>query len=428
MFHSSFLRSAGSVALLVAAFTPVGSRLAANEKNAVAWPSWRGPKSSGSAAAGSYASKWGPSEKVLWKVELPGVGRSTPAVTGEHILVTSPDEGQDSVLNFSWSGKLRWKTPVGKARPGKHRNGSGCNGSPVTDGKRVFAYFRSGNLAGLDLTGKLLWKTNLQERFGDDTLWWDIGTSPVLTETHVVVAVMHSGESYVAAFDQESGDLAWKVSRNYKTPTEGDHAYTTPIVTRTGGQERVLVWGAEHVTAHAADNGEVVWSCGDFNPGKKSNWVAVSSAVLSGDMLVVPYGRGSTLSGVKLGGSGDVTQTHRPWVSKDIGSFVPTPAAYEGKVYVLRDRGEVVCVDPATGKVHWKNRLPKHRASYYSSPMIADGKLYAAREDGVVFVARLGEKLEVLSENDMGEPVIASPVAVDGKLLLRSQRHLYCIE
>ena len=396
-----------------------------------AWPSWRGPAGLGSAATGSYATRWKLGEKtenVVWSVELPGLGRSTPAVSGEHILVTCPVDGQDCVLDYDWQGQLRWKTPVGKARSGKHRNGSGCNSSPVTDGKHVFAYFRSGNLASLDLHGKVAWKTNLQERFGEDTLWWDLGTSPVLTADKVVVAVMQDGDSYVAAFDKQSGDLAWKVSRKYETPVEGDHAYTTPIVTGEGADERILIWGAEHVTAHHAKDGEVIWTCGGFNPKRKSNWVAVASAVLVGDVLVVPYGRGSLLTGVRLGGKGDVTETHRTWTQKNVGSFVPTPAAQGGKIWVLRDRGEVVCIDAQTGKLEWTGKLPKHRSKYYASPVVADGKLYAAREDGVVFVARLGKELEVLGENDMGESVIASPVPVGGKLLLRGQSRLVCIE
>src|SRR5438309_677838 len=56
---------------------------------------------------------------------------------------------------------------------GKHRNGSGSNASPATDGHAVFAYFKSGTLAALQLDGRVRWQTNLVERFGPDTLYWD---------------------------------------------------------------------------------------------------------------------------------------------------------------------------------------------------------------------------------------------------------------
>jgi len=400
----------------------------ASAKKKAWWPAWRGPESTGSVATGTYASSWSATDKVLWNVKLPGVGRSTPIVTGEHILITCPSEGQDAVIDFDWKGNQRWLTKVGKAVSGKHRNGSGSNGSPVTDGDKVFAYFRSGNLAGLELDGERLWKTNVYERFGKDTLWWDAGTSPVLTEKHVVVAVMHDGDSYLAAFDKAKGDLAWKVARNYETPVENDHAYTTPTVVRDGDRELILVWGAEHVTAHSAKDGSVVWSCGGFNPEGKSNWVAVASAVVAGDVIVVPYGRGGYLAGVKLGGKGDVTKTHRLWTRKDVGAFVPTPAVHDGKVYVVRDRGEVVCIDAKSGETVWTGQFPKHRSSYYASPVVANGTLYAPREDGVVLVAKVETEFEFLAENDMGESLIASPVPVDGQILIRSQEHLYCID
>lgn len=414
-------------AMLLGAYTAVQGADAGSDAVTARWPAWRGPQSSGSTSGGSYPAGWQDGENILWKVELPGAGCSTPAVWNEHILVTCPVDGQDALLDLDWSGRVRWQTSVGPEKPGKHRNGSGSNPSPVTDGRLVFAYFKSGHLAGLDLEGKLLWKTNLQERFGRDTLYWDIGTSPVLVDGAVVAAVMHSGESYLAAFDKETGALVWKVARNYKTPVEGDHSYATPIVIEHQGRQAILVWGAEHLTAHAADDGRVLWSCGGFNPQRKGNWVAVASAVVADQMAIVPYGRGSHLAGVRLGGEGDVTATHRVWTREDAGAFVPTPAVSGGRLYLLGDSGQVTCLDPSTGSTLWSERLPKHRAKYYASPVVADGKLYAPREDGVVLVAQVEGSFALLSENDMGERVIASPVPVGGRLLIRGQQHLFCI-
>ncbi len=391
------------------------------------WPSWRGPKNNGSNADGPYPVKWDADSGWLWKTPLPGKGCSTPIVWNQRIYVTAPVEGKDALLAFDWNGKSLWQTALGAEKPGKHRNGSGCNSSPVTDGKLVYVYFKSGQLAAVDLEGKVRWQTNLTERFGKDTLYWDYGTSPVLTERDVVVTLMHNGESWMAAFDKTTGAQHWKISRNYSTPTEGDHSYATPVTIRHAGKEALLVWGAEHLTAHDAADGKVLWSCGDFNPERSRNWVAVSSFVLAGDMAVVPYGRGSRLHGIKLGGAGDVTASHRVWQRKDTGTFVPSPVEYAGKVYLVRDRGEVECIEPSSGKTLWSGALPKSGANYYSSPSVADGKIYAAREDGIVFVARANGKFEVLAENNMGERVIASPVPVAGRLLLRGEKHLFCI-
>jgi outer membrane protein assembly factor BamB len=395
------------------------------------WPRWRGPNDAGSVAEGNYPSNLLDKNEQRWKIELPGIGCSTPVVVGERIFVTGPIDGHNGVLALDWDGKEQWRTNLAAERRGKHRNGSAANSSPVTDGKLLFTYFKSGELAALDLAGKVLWSTNLQERFAKDTLYWDIGTSPVLTERAVIATVMHSGESFLAAFEKASGELLWKVSRNYKTPVEGDHSYATPIVIKREGQEQILVWGAEHLTIHSAEDGKLLFSCGGFNPDRKGNWVQVASAVVSGDMAVVPYGRGARIAGIKLTGSGDVTETNRVWTREDLGSFVPSPVAHQGKVYVVRDEGEVVCLDIRTGETVWTDRLPKNRNKYYASPLIAGGKLYAPREDGVVFVAAIPqsnqrEGFKLLSENDMGERIIASPVAVESKLLIRGEEYLSC--
>ena len=393
------------------------------------WPAWRGSSTSGSTVVGQYPNQLGESSALKWKLKLPGNACSTPIVWDDHIFVTTPIDGQDGIISVDWEGKVQWTKTFGAHRKGKHRNGSGANPSPVTDGKFIFAYYKSGRLVGMGMDGSERWQTNLQEQFAKDTLFWDLGTSPVLTEKHVVVAVMHKGESFLIAYDKATGKQAWRVLRNYPCPVEVDHSYATPIVIEHDGREAILVWGAAHVTVHDASNGQTIWDCGDFNPSNKSYWVAVSSSVIVGDVCVVPYGRGQTLTGVKLGGKGDVTKSHKIWERTDsAGSFVPTPAGYKGHVYVLDDRGSVSCVDPKTGQTVWKDKFPRTRSNYYSSPTIAGGKLYAAREDGVIFVAQIDGGFKVLSENDMGERTIASPVPVDSHLLIRGSEHLFCYQ
>ena len=389
------------------------------------WPSWRGVKSSGSTTVGYYTTNLSDPDNLAWKLPLTGKGCSTPIVWDNRIFITGPKEQQDTVSMISWDGKVTWHKNIGKESAGKHRNGSGSNPSCVTDGKIVFAYFKSGNFGALTFEGKILWKQNLMS-YGKDTLFWDFGTSPVLTKKHVIMALMRKGDSWLVAFEKRTGKIAWQVERNYQTPIEGDHSYATPIVTTQNNREAILVWGAERFTAHDATNGDILWSCSGFNPQEKKFWVVVSSFVVVNDMAIIPYGRGDRLTGIELNGKGEVTNTHRKWTLDGKGSFVPSPATYEGKVYIVRDRGEVLRINPEDGKVEWTGAFPKNRASFYSSPSIANGKIYAAREDGVLFVADISDGFKLLTENDMGERIIASPVPVNGSLLIRGEKNLFC--
>jgi hypothetical protein len=394
------------------------------------WPDWRGPDNNGSITSGNYPVKWDP-EKVLWKIDVPGKGFSTPIVWNKRIYLTTGTNDSDTVLAFDWSGKQIWQKQLGPEVAGKHQNGSGSNPSATTDGSAIFVFFKSGNFAALELNGSIRWKTNLFERYGKDNRFWDFGTSPVLTKKDVVIAEMHDGESWLAAFDKATGKVSWKVPRNFKTPVEGSQGYSTPIVFSHKGMETLLVWGGQHLTAHDASDGKTIWSCGNFNPKGTGYWPTVASPVISGTVAVVPCGRADRrqprLHGIKLGGSGDVTETHRLWKREDTGTFIPTPGQYNGRVYVIRDRGEIDCINPLTGKNIWSGVFPKGKGNFYSSPLIAGGHLYAARESGTIYVIKLKDKFEIISEIDMKDRIIASPIAISDRILIRTEHHLFCI-
>lgn len=396
------------------------------------WPHWRGPDANGSTETGKYPVRWD-ATNVLWKVALPGKGSSTPIVHGPRIYVTSPAEGQDAVLAFDFSGTRLWRTSLGAESPAKHRTlGSSANASPVTDGEAVFVHFRSGTFAALEFDGNVRWKTNLVEQFGKDQLFWDQGSSPIVTEKHVIMVRLHGGESWLAGFDKATGELRWRQTRRFETPVENNNGYNTPLLHPHAGKPALLVWGADHLTAHDATDGSSLWSCAGFNPDGTGYWPAIATPVIVGNVAIVPVGRDdrsgqSRLHAIRMGGQGDVTTTHRLWKREDVGVFVASPAAYKGRVYLLRHRGGVVCLDPNTGQTLWSGELPEDKSPYYASPAIGNGVLYAAREDGVVFAVRVEERFELLSENPMGERILASPVPVANRLLLRGDRHLFCV-
>ncbi|MEO0416277.1 MAG: PQQ-binding-like beta-propeller repeat protein, partial [Verrucomicrobiota bacterium] len=311
--------------------------------------------------------------------------------------------------------------------------GTSSNASPVTDGSGVFVYFKSGTLAALENDGTIRWQRNLVEEFGAQDLYWDQGSSPIIIGDLLILPRLHAGDSWVGGFDKVSGELRWKAARNYEAPAENDHGYTTPVPFKHEGKDAFLIWCSDLITAHSAESGELLWSCKGFNPEGTKLWPPIATPVIANDVLVVPVGRDDRMQAqvhaVKMGDlKGDVTETNRLWERDDFGVFVCSPVEYEGKVYCLRNKGKLVCLDPQSGEPQWEEAFPRAAAPYYSSPIIAGGVLYAAREDGMVFAAKVGEQYELLSENDMGEQILASPVPFDGKLLIRTAGHLYCVD
>jgi outer membrane protein assembly factor BamB len=389
------------------------------------WPQWRGPHANLVVPAANLPVKFSQNENLLWEVDLQGEGSSTPAVWGDAIYVTVTAGDKDVLACYGIDGQEHWRRELGNAREGKNRVATGSNPSPVTDGKHIVAYFKSGQLACTDTAGKVLWNKNLQDEFGKDTLWWDLGTSPILTTRGVVVAVMQEGDSYLVCLDLDSGDVVWRTSRTYERPRESDQSYTTPVVADVEGHETIVTWGADHLTGHDAATGELLWDSGGFNPDEQGMWRSIASATIADGVAVVPYGRGDFLAAVKLGGRGDVTTKNRLWDKQGVGADVPCPLIAGGKIYILSDRGKVTCLDLASGDELWSDDLPKGRANYFSSPLLAGDKFYCLREDGTMFVATVDGGLEVLAENELDENCVATPVPLDNSLLVRSRSKLY---
>ncbi|MGB6223091.1 PQQ-binding-like beta-propeller repeat protein [Haloferula sp.] len=403
-----------------------------NLGSAADWPSWRGPDQDGSVSGAAPPAEFSGEKNLLWKVELPGRGCSTPLVVDGKIIVTTSIGEMDGVVAYDMDGKELWQTSLGKLRPGRgQRVGSSANSSPATDGEAVYVFFKSGKVAALELDGELRWEINLFEEFGEDKLWWDVGTSPVIAGGKLVVAMMQTdAPSYIVSLDTKTGEMVWKNNRYFETGVESGDAYTTPLVLNLDGKETIVCWGADHLTGQDASTGEILWTVGGFNPNKEKAWRVIASPVAEGDVALVPYSRGAFVAGVKMGGKGDVTESAHLW-KYDLGSDSATPIADDGKFYVLTDsgpkRGTVTCIEAESGKVLWTDRLPKGAQTYYASPLLAGGLMIFPREDGITFTAKAGKNgLEDVTKNELGEGVIASPVVVDGKLLLRGDRSLFC--
>ncbi|XZE54386.1 PQQ-binding-like beta-propeller repeat protein [Planctomycetaceae bacterium SH139] len=401
------------------------------------WKHWRGELAQGVAPEGDYPVSW-KSGDAQWRVDLKGRGGSTPVVSGELVFITAGFDGKNFLQAFDAnSGELRWAVHLGDDTGGKHKKGSGSNPSPTTDGKYVYAYYRSGDLACVDMSGQVVWQRNLQEDYGQDTLWWDLGSSPLLTDKSIVVAVMQSAPSpsYLASFDKLTGDVVWNVSRELPAPREAAQSYTSPIPATVNGQELIALMGADHLTLHDANTGKILAQLGGFNPEQNEFFRSIASPVVAGNIIICPYARGASVTAVDmaklLAGAGEQAIV---WQQVGIGADVPTPVVRDGRVYLNQDRGQVLALDLESGDTAWELELPKNRKNYSSSPLLTGSHLYLTREDGQVMVIKLpgdAGQPELVSENGLGDDsefTVASPVPVGDGLLFRTPNSLVMIK
>lgn len=416
-----------AVAILIGVFGSAGVALAEN------WPGWRGPNGNG-----VVVDREGPSEfakERSWKTKLGGRACSTPVVWKGRVFLTGLTGKNDSVQAFDLkTGKELWSRGLGEAKLGRtQRIGSSANSSPITDGKNLFVYFKSGTVASLTLDGEVAWQVNFDETFFPDKILWDKGTSPVFAGGNIVIAsLQQGGTSYLGALDKKTGKKAWVTKRIFKTVGENGDTYSSPFVATIDGVETIVTWGGDHLTGHDAKSGEQIWFCGGFNPKTERVWRTIASPVNADGVAVVVYGREDWVAGIKLGGKGDITKSAWLWNHKGWGSDTSTPAGHKGKALVLTDRGKargtLTLVDAKTGKLDWQANLPKSVQTFCASPVVVGNRIYVARQDGTIFSAKMTKSgIEEVHEFNLEEGIIASPVIVDGKLLIRTDGHLVCL-
>ena len=155
------------------------------------WGQWRGPNFNGSSPEKNLPSTWGESEGVKWSTPLPGQSGATPAVWGDSVFVSTPDDNKDLLLFCldRKDGKVRWQKQLSTGNLSKGR-GNMASPSPVTDGKSVFILYGTADLAALDFDGKILWQRNLGADYGRFAIMWTYGSSPLLFGGKLYIQVL----------------------------------------------------------------------------------------------------------------------------------------------------------------------------------------------------------------------------------------------
>ena len=231
--------------------------------------------------------------------------------------------------------------------------------------------------------------------------------------------------SYVFAVDPRTGKTLWKVDRPTDAEFESPDDYSTPLIVLVGGTEQLVVSGGDYVTGHDLGSGKELWRMGGFNPGNERFYRTIASSINIGETIFTPSTRGNPFIAFKAGGEGWLSDSATVWKNA-WGADVPSPTTDGKRIFVVTDRGVLNVLDPKTGEL-LVERIRLEPGTYSSSPLLADGKLYATNEEGATTVVDVERGYEILATNSLDSHTLASPVAVDSQIFIRTAGHLYCI-
>ncbi|MBI2833096.1 MAG: PQQ-binding-like beta-propeller repeat protein [Acidobacteria bacterium] len=437
-----------AVALAIAA----GGSVAAAD-----WPQWRGPHGTGVADEKDLPVRWSATENVAWTAALGGVGVSTPIVVGDRVFVTSQigagvrrpgnhprlAQGMDAAgageraLGASRGtpagaaddrtfflleafhradGRRLWEYRVEAAGPlpGVHDKHNLASPSPVTDGQLVYAWFGTGQLTALDMSGRRVWERHLGKEIAPFTINWGHASSPALYQDLLILLCDHTPASYLLAVDKRTGKDRWKADRG-----RGRSSYSTPFVVEAATGAELIVNSSERVDAYDPKTGAFLWHVGG------SNQYPIPSPAFHNGILYFSRGyRSGPYMAVRPGGRGDVSASHVVWEVPTGAPYVSSLVYDAGLIYMANDVGAITVVDAETGRKVWQQRVG---GIFSASPVAADGKIYFVSETGETIVMRSGREPAVIARNDLGERAVASLAVSNGQLFIRTDDRLFCI-
>jgi outer membrane protein assembly factor BamB len=437
--------------------TPVASSpIPAPAPDIGSWPSFRGPVASGVAEDQHLPDTWNPAtgQGALWRTTIPGLAHSSPVVWGDLVFVTSAISGKsnatfkpglygdgdasDDRTAQRWmlyavdkrTGKIRWERTAAQGEPlnVRHIKSTYASASPATDGRVVVAWFGSQGVYAYDFAGNLRWKVDLGRvnmgAYDIPSYEWGSASSPIIWNGLVIIQCDTQEDSFLLALDAATGRIAWKAERD-ELPSWG-----TPTVVETPSGPELVTNASNFVRGYDPTTGKELWKLGG------SSKITAPTPIFAAGLHIVASGRAPErpVFAVRPGASGDLTLAkgedrgeYVAWSKTGRGSYMPTPLAYRGLLYVLANNGVFDAYDLATGKEVYRQRLPLVGSGYSASPVAADGKIYLSNEDGEMLVVEAGPVFKLIATNSMGEMIMATPALSQGVMYVRALSTLFAI-
>ena len=421
--------------------------------------------------------EWSTEKNVEWVADVPGMGWSSPIVWGNRVFVTTatseqgmkqPSLGVDfsndyvaelmeegksqeeverlitardnelpSEIQLTYrlichdleSGKVLWNSVLHTGPPpvGRHRKNSYASETPVTDGERVYVLIGHLGLFAFDLDGKQLWRTELDAR--QVSLDFGSGASPALDGDRVYVLNDNEEESFIAAFDVETGKQLWKTLRPAPEGTPRRSGWSSPYVWRHQQRTEIVTTGPNTLVSYGRDGTEL------WRMSRMALMPIQTPFAVDGVLYASAGARRGPMVAIRPGASGDITPEEPTnsnhyviWYSEEAGgTYLPTPLLYDGGLYTLTEKGIFSRYDPKTGERVYRSRIDRQARAFTATPWAYDGKIFVLSEEGTTYVIRAGEEFELLRQNPLDAFAQASPAIVGDRLLIRTQQKLYSI-
>jgi outer membrane protein assembly factor BamB len=420
------------------------------------WPSFRGPGATGVADGMKLPDAWNvkTGENVLWRAPIPGLAHASPIVWGERVFVTSAvssrpnatfkpglygaGDASDDLSTHRWmvyaldrrTGQVLWERVAHEGVPveRRHTKSTYASSTPATDGRIVVAWFGSQGVYAYDVDGTFRWRVDLGHldlgAYDMPSLEWGTASSPLIWKDLVFLQCDTDADDFLIALNAADGTVAWKVDRD-EVPSWG-----TPTVVEAPSGAQLVTNAANFIRAYDPRTGKELWRLG------RSSKITAPTPFLADGLIVIASGRGPErpIFAVRPSASGDITPADGAttsdavaWSKTGRGSYMPTPLAYRGLLYVLGNAGTFDAYDLKTGAEIYRTRVPHLGLGFSASPVAADGKIYISSEDGEIMVVAAGPKLEAIATNSMGETLMATPALSDGVMFVRGASSLFAI-
>jgi outer membrane protein assembly factor BamB len=463
---------------LVAAAIWTASLVAASPPD---WSRFRGPNGSGTSAAKDVPTEFGPAKNLLWRIVLPP-GHSSPILLGDRIYLTGfRGDALVTIAVDRVKGRVIWERAAPRvATKIVDKRNNPASPSPAVEQDGIYVFFPDYGLLAYDQAGTQRWTMPL----GPFNNIYGMGASPIIVGDLVVLVCDQSVGSFVMAVDKRTGRARWKVER-----PEAKSGHSTPILWRgPDGKDQILVPGSFLLTSYDAASGRKLWWVGGLSfemkstpviggntiyvngygapvndPGKKVTvpaaddvwkasdsdgneilskaefpkftgafWFDVADLDANGSLTrdEWAYYRAALDSengmlAIRLGGSGDMSDTAVRWKYQRSVPQLPSPLLYGGVLYMMNDNGIITTLDPETGRMLKQGRLTGAPGPHFASPIAADGHIFFTSEAGAVVVVSSGGDITTKAVNEIGEDTYATPAFADGRIYVRTTAALY---